>query len=342
MFKNPFSTRASLSRPIAVSMGEPAGIGVECALKTWAARKKHALQPFFILGDPAHLQAQAKLFGLHIPLHEILRVEETLSVFAQALPVLPLHLHTPSKPGAPDPANGSPVIDSIRKATELTLKGEAVAMVTLPIHKSVLYQSGFQFPGHTEFLAELCKAPDTVMMLEVPELRVALTSVHLSLKEAIAKLSTARIVEKALIVDRSLRQFFGFSAPRIAVAGLNPHAGEQGAMGLEEIEIIIPAIEQLRARGVQVSGPHPPDTMFSAGVRETYDCALCHYHDQGLIPVKTLDFYGGINITLGLPILRTSPDHGTALDIAGQNKANPSSVIAALKRAVELAHGTHG
>ncbi|HVY12167.1 MAG TPA: 4-hydroxythreonine-4-phosphate dehydrogenase PdxA [Alphaproteobacteria bacterium] len=332
-----FTPRSLLDHPLAVSMGEPAGIGMECALKAWSARKSLALQPFFLLADPAHVREQARLLNMNVPLREITRPQEALSLFGKALPVMPIPLHAAAKPGSPDPANAGAVIESIRKATQLTQLGEAAALVTLPIQKSSLYHSGFRFPGHTEYLADLCNVSDTVMMLEVPGLRVTLSTVHLSLKEAVAKLSTDLIVKKAMISGRALQQAFNIPSPRVAVAGLNPHAGEEGAMGLEEIEIIIPAIEQLRAQGINATGPHAPDTLFHAGMRQTYDCAHCHYHDQGLIPVKTLDFYGGVNITLGLPILRTSPDHGTALNIAGQNKANPASVIAALKRAAQLA-----
>jgi 4-hydroxythreonine-4-phosphate dehydrogenase len=331
------STSPPLSRPIAVSMGEPAGIGVECALKAWHARKQYGLQPFFLIADPQNIKEQAKRLGLNTPLREIANPEEAIGAFSKTLPILPLSLQTHSTPGKPDPTNAGPVIESIRKATGFALKGQAAAVVTLPIHKNMLYQSGFSFPGHTEFLANLCQVPETVMMLEVTGLRVALSTVHLSLKDAIAKLSVPLIVSRAMIINQSLRNYFGIEKPRIALAALNPHAGENGAMGMEEIEIIMPAIKQLRSRGIEVTDPYPADSMFHAAMRNTYDCALCHYHDQGLIPIKTLDFFGGVNITLGLPILRTSPDHGTALDIAGQNKANPSSVINALKRASQLA-----
>jgi 4-hydroxythreonine-4-phosphate dehydrogenase len=331
------SASPPLSRPVAVSMGEPAGIGVECALKAWHARKKYGLQPFFLIADPQNIKEQTTRLGLNTPLREIANPEEAMGAFSKTLPILPLSLQTHSTPGELDPANAGPVIDSIRKATSFTLNGQATAVVTLPIHKSVLYQSGFIFPGHTEFLAELCKVPETVMLLETSGLRVALTTVHLSLKDALAKLSIPLIVSRAIIIDQSLRNFFGIEKPVIAMAALNPHAGENGVMGMEEIEIIMPAIKQLRSRGIEVTDPYPADSMFHAAMRNTYDCALCHYHDQGLIPIKTLDFFGGVNITLGLPILRTSPDHGTALDIAGQNKANPSSVINALKRASQLA-----
>ncbi len=337
MIAHLFQRGDGLDKPIAVSMGEPAGIGAECALKAWGARKHAGLPPFFLIADPAHIQTQARLLGLNVPIREIASPYEAMNVFSKALPVLPLALHAAVKPGAPDPANGPAVIESIRKGAALAQCGEASALVTLPIQKSVLYHSGFTFPGHTEFLAELCQVPETVMMLEVPGLRVTLSTVHVSLKEAVSKITAALIVSRVSITATAMRQFFGLPQPRIAIAGLNPHAGEEGAMGLEEIEIIQPAIEQLRAKGFAVSGPHSADTLFHAGMRKTYDCAHCHYHDQGLIPIKTLDFYGGVNITLGLPIIRTSPDHGTALNIAGQNKANASSVIAALKRAAQLA-----
>jgi 4-hydroxythreonine-4-phosphate dehydrogenase len=332
-----FSSKPQLpDKPVAVSMGEPAGIGPECLLKAWAARKQQGLQPFFIIGDPAALAAEAKRIDMHLPIREISKPSEALGSFAKALPVYPLPLHVPTTPGAPDPVNAPAVIESIRLGAEFA-KNEAAALVTLPIHKSVLYHSGFNFPGHTEFLGEICGGVETVMMLEVQGLRVVLTTVHISLKEAVALITTPRIVSRALITANALKQSFGLENPRIAIAGLNPHAGEEGAMGLEEIEIIQPAIDQLKAKGVNASGPHSADTLFHAGMRVKYDCAHCHYHDQGLIPIKTLDFYGGVNITLGLPIIRTSPDHGTALNIAGQNKANALSTIVALSRASQLA-----
>lgn len=328
-------TTQKISKPIVFSMGEPAGIGSECLLKTWALRG--GLPPFFVVGDAAHYKEQAKNLRLSVPIQEIKTPEEASAVFTEALPVLHMPLNDAVKAGTPAPSNAAVVLESIKVATQTVLDGKAQALVTLPIHKSTLYHSGFQFAGHTEFLTSLCNTnKPTVMMLEVQGLRVALSTVHVSLKDAIEKITTSLIVNNGLTVERSLRNMFGISKPRLAVAALNPHAGEQGALGLEEIEIIEPAIEQLKSRGLHVTGPHPADTLFHARMRETYDCALCLYHDQGLIPIKTLDFYGGVNITLGLPIVRTSPDHGTAFDIAGKGLANPESTIAALKRAHEL------
>jgi 4-hydroxythreonine-4-phosphate dehydrogenase len=328
----------SSAKPIALSMGEPSGIGIECLLKSWQAREEEKLPPFFVVADADDVARQAKHLRLSVPTRVIAHPEEAASVFQDALPILPLKLNSKVTFGKPDPANAALVQDSIKIATELVIAKKALALVTLPIHKSTLYHSGFAFAGHTEYLASLCNSTkSTVMMLEVPGLRVALSTVHLSLKDALEKISTNLITGHALVVERALRQMFSIEKPRLAVAALNPHAGEQGALGLEEIEIITPAIEQLRERGIQVTGPHPADTMFHEAMRATYDCAICLYHDQGLIPIKTLDFHGGVNITLGLPIVRTSPDHGTAFDIAGRGKANAASVIRAIKRAEMLA-----
>lgn len=325
-------------KPISVSMGEPAGIGAEVLFKSWLARHSQNIPPFFLVGDPDFTQKQAKALGMNVPVQSIAHPSEANALFARALPVLTLTLNTDVKPGVADPANASAVLDSIKIATKCVLDGDASAIVTLPIHKSTLYQSGFGFAGHTEFLTDLCNTTKaTVMMLEIDSLRVALSTIHVSLKDAIGKISTSLIVNQTLTVERSLRHMFGIKKPRIAIAAFNPHAGEHGAMGLEEIEIIIPAVEQLQERGIDVKGPYPADTMFHKNARAQYDCAICLYHDQGLIPIKTLDFHGGVNITLGLPIVRTSPDHGTAFDIAGKGIADPASLIAALKRAQELA-----
>jgi 4-hydroxythreonine-4-phosphate dehydrogenase len=325
-------------KPIAISMGEPAGIGIECLFKAWQKRAALDLEPFFVIADPVNLQFQAKSLGMNINLSVIEAPAQSLQAFASALPVLPLTLKHPIEPGKPDPANASLVLESIKVAAEFALSGDVSAVVTLPIHKSTLYQSGFHFAGHTEYLASLCNSTkSTVMMLEVPGLRVALCTVHLSLKDALGKISTNLIVNNALTVDKALKNMFGIERPRLAMAALNPHAGENGALGLEEIEIIQPAVEQLVERGLRIVGPLPADTLFHKEAREQYDCALCLYHDQGLIPVKTLDFHGGVNITLGLPIVRTSPDHGTAFDIAGKGKASPESLINALRRASEIA-----
>ncbi len=334
----PQSRTIQNQKPISISMGEPAGIGIECLFKSWLARDAQSLPPFFLVGDVEFTNAQAKALRLSVPVQSITHPSEANAVFAKALPVYPLQLNADVKPGQADPANASAVLDSIKLATQFVLDGEASAIVTLPIHKRTLYQSGFSFPGHTEYLTSLCDTTKaTVMMLEIEGLRVALSTIHVSLKDAIGKITTSLIVNQALTVERAMRHMFGIARPRLAVAALNPHAGEHGAMGLEEIEIITPAIEQLSERGISVTGPHPADTMFHAKARAQYDCAICLYHDQGLIPIKTLDFHGGVNITLGLPIVRTSPDHGTAFDIAGKGVADPASLIAAIKRAQELA-----
>ncbi|NDE90145.1 MAG: 4-hydroxythreonine-4-phosphate dehydrogenase PdxA [Alphaproteobacteria bacterium] len=324
-------------KPISISMGEPAGIGAECLFKSWLARRTFNLPAFFLVGDAKFTAKQARALHLPVPIKAIAHPSEADAVFDHALPVYALPLNADVKPGMADPSNASVVLDSIKIATGFVLSGDASAIVTLPIHKSTLYQSGFSFPGHTEYLASLCNSTKaTVMMLEIEGLRVALCTIHVSLKDAIGKITTSLIVNQTLTVERAMRHMFGIQKPRIAIAALNPHAGEQGAMGLEEIEVITPAVEQLKERGINVSGPYPADTMFHPGARAQYDCAICLYHDQGLIPIKTLDFHGGVNITLGLPIVRTSPDHGTALDIAGKGVADPASLIAALKRAENL------
>lgn len=325
-------------KPISISMGEPAGIGAECLFKAWLARNEQNLPPFFLVGDAEFTENQAEDLRLNIPIQLITHPSQANSIFDKALPVYDLKLNTHVKPGLADPANASTVLESIKIATQFVLDDTASAIVTLPIHKSTLYQSGFNFPGHTEYLTSLCNSTKaTVMMLEIEGLRVALSTIHVSLKDAIGKITTSLIVNQALTVDRAMRHMFGIAKPRLAMAALNPHAGEHGAMGLEEIEIIAPAVEQLRERGITVTGPHPADTMFHTKARAQYDCAICLYHDQGLIPIKTLDFHGGVNITLGLPIVRTSPDHGTAFDIAGKGVADPASLIASIKRANELA-----
>lgn len=331
-------TDNATQKPLAVSMGEPAGIGMECLYKAWLQRSTLKLPPFFVIADPTNMQQQANALGMDIKIGVIGDAEEASALFADRLPVIPLALKKPVSFGKPHPENATLVLESIKQGVEYVQNNIASALVTLPIHKSTLYQSGFHFAGHTEYLASLCNTQkSTVMMLEIPELRVALSTVHLSLKEAINSINASHITAQARVVERALRDMFGIDKPRIAVAALNPHAGEGGAMGLEEIEILEPAIENLRERGMAISGPRPADTLFHKAARASYDCALCLYHDQGLIPIKTLDFYGGVNITLGLPIVRTSPDHGTAFDIAGLNRANPESLIRAIKRAAELA-----
>ena len=259
-------------------------------------------------------------------------------MFRDALPVLPVRLAVPARPGQPDAKNAAAVVASIERATDLAVRGLAGAVVTNPINKAALYDAGFAYPGHTEFLAALTGAVGKqIMMLVSPALRVVPVTVHASLRRSIEMITSERIVAAARTTEAALRLEFGIATPRLAIAGLNPHAGEQGALGDEETTIIGPAIDELRSDGMDVSGPWPPDTMFTGSARARYDVAICMYHDQALIPLKTLDMTHGVNVTLGLPIVRTSPDHGTAYDIAGKGIADPSSLIAALELAAELA-----
>jgi len=324
--------------PLAVTMGEPAGIGGELTIKAWVERRED-LPPFVAFDDPDRLSALASHLGLKLPI----RVTETdAASFRDALPVSPVRLAAPSVPGRLDPANGNAVIASIRLAVEAAQAGRVAGVVTNPIHKANLYAAGFQHPGHTEFLAALTGRPgQEVMMLAGEGLRVVPVSIHESLAKAVAGLDGRRIERIATATAAALRRDFGLERPRLAIAGLNPHAGESGALGREEIEIIQPAIERLRAAGIAVLGPMPPDTMFHAEARARYDAAVCMYHDQALIPLKTLDFHGGVNVTLGLSIVRTSPDHGTALDIAGTGTARIDSFVAALRLAATIAANRH-
>ena len=320
--------------PLALTLGDPAGIGSEIALAAWASGR--VTQPFFLIGDPAHLGPLATRAG--VPLAEIASPEAAAALFARALPVLPLTLPAAAPPGRPDPANAPAVVAAIDRAVALVQAGAAAAVVTNPINKKALKDgTGFRFPGHTEYLAHLGGVARPVMMLVSPELRVVPVTIHIALAEVPGALTAELIEETARITAQALIRDFGIARPRLAVAGLNPHAGEQGAMGREEIEIIAPALERLRGEGLEISGPLPADTMFHAQARARYDVALTMYHDQGLIPLKALDFARGVNVTLGLPFIRTSPDHGTAYDIAGTGQADPTSLIEALNLAAEMA-----
>ncbi len=315
-------------------MGEPAGIGAEIAAGAWAALR--ASGPAFALIDDG-----GRNFG--VPVARIDRPAQAAAAFPTALPVLHRPLAAPARPGHPDAANAPAVIAAIEQAVALVKGGQAAAMVTNPIQKSALYAAGFRHPGHTEFLAELDgSATPPVMMLACPQLRVVPITIHEPLAQAIARLTPALIIEHARITAAALRRDFGIAQPRLAIAGLNPHAGEAGTIGREEITIVAPAIAALRAEGIDARGPMPPDTMFTALARPGYDAAICLYHDQALIPIKTLDMHGGVNVTLGLSFIRTSPDHGTALDIAGSGRADPASLIAALRMAAELARHRFG
>lgn len=314
-------------------MGEPAGIGGEIFLKTWAALRSGAV-PFFIIADADWLGR----IDRSLPLVRISAPEEANAAFSSGAPVLHLPLARPALPGRPDVANAPAVLGAIERAVAFAMEGRAAGVVTNPIQKSSLYDAGFRHPGHTEWLAELTGAAGPpVMMLACAGLRVVPVTVHLALARAIAMLTTAAIVETARLTARALATDFGIAAPRLAIAGLNPHAGEGGAMGREEQDLIAPAVAALRRDGIAARGPLPPDTMFSPRARAGYDAAICMYHDQALIPLKTLDMDGGVNITLNLPVVRTSPDHGTALDIAGRDRADPGSLIAAIWMASEIA-----
>ncbi len=309
-------------------MGDPAGIGPEIAGKAWHLLRRTGPE-FICIADPGEL-------GRHAPI-EIVPTPNTAS-FAEKLPILPVYLVASPKPGHPDPAAAPAIIESIVRAVRLAQTGAAAGIVTNPIAKSVLTRAGFPHPGHTEFLAHLTGVPGReIMMLVSPELRVVPVTIHCALREALARLTTEAILHAARTTHAALRQDFGIAAPRLAVAGLNPHAGEDGTMGSEEHTLIAPAIQTLQAEGIRATGPHSPDTLFTPQARPGYDAAICHYHDQALIPLKTLDMWNGVNVTLGLPIVRTSPDHGTAFDIAGQGRANPASLIAALRLADAIA-----
>lgn len=333
--------------PVALTMGEPAGIGGELTLKAWLRRAEDmpavvaptvSAPTFFAIDDPGRLSALAARLGLAVPVTTITDAAEAHAVFPDALPVLPQPLVMPVEPGQPAPANTASVRASIARAVELAQSGAASAVVTNPIHKGVMYQGGFRFPGHTEFLAHLLGlSGNEVMMLACPSLKVVPVTIHVALTEAVRTLSRAQIVATGLATAHALRVDFGIAQPRLAVAGLNPHAGENGAMGREEIDMIAPAVAELRAAGIDAFGPLPPDTMFHGAARARYDAALCMYHDQALIPLKTLGFDEGVNITLGLPIVRTSPDHGTAFELAGTGTASETSLMAALAMAAEIA-----
>ena len=323
--------------PLAMTMGDPAGIGPELALAAWRDRTPEA--PFVVFAAPGILAAAARRAGLAVPIIET-DPAGAGAAFPAGLPVVPLKSAVEDAPGRPNPANAAATIESIERAVEAVRHGQARALVTNPIAKATLYQAGFKHPGHTEYLGELARAWGApafpVMMIWSETLKVVPVTIHIPLAEAPTALTAELIIRTARIVDRDLRVRFGVARPRLALAGLNPHAGEGGAMGREEITIIKPAIEALKAEGIDAVGPLPADTMFHARARARYDVALTMYHDQGLIPVKTLAFDEGVNVTLGLPFIRTSPDHGTAFDIAGKGIANPASLIAALRLADRL------
>jgi len=323
--------------PIAVTQGDPSGIGPELALKAYAQRRSHDLPPFFLLSDSTFIARVAANLALEIEI-ENTDAAHASDVFSRALPVVDINCKVAGVPGSPDPADARATMNSIERAVECVAKGEARAVVTSPIAKSILYKAGFKHPGHTEFLGELAHRHyggdhRAVMMLWSQELATVPLTIHIALSDAPKRLTRELIVETGEIVARDLQTRFHIQQPRLAFAGLNPHAGEDGALGHEEIEIIAPAIAELRARGIDAAGPFPADTMFHAAARAKYDVALCPTHDQALIPIKTLAFERGVNVTLGLPFVRASPDHGTAFDIAGKGIADPTSLIEAIKLA---------
>lgn len=320
--------------PLAVALGDPAGIGPEIAAKAWDARGQYGLAPFFAVGDRRSIQAVWS--G---PLELISSPDEAADCFGKALPLIQIEDTGPILPGKPDLAGARCALDSLELASGLARSPMVGGLVTGPVAKSQLYAIGFAHPGQTEFVAERCgiASANAVMMLAGPTLRAVPITTHMPLREVADFVTVDLIVAKARATDRGLARNFGIERPRLAIAGFNPHAGERGAIGREEIELIIPAIEILRAEGIDIVGPLAADTMFHARARAQYDCALCLYHDQALIPLKTLHFDEGVNMTLGLPIVRTAPDHGTAFEIAGQNRANPGAMIAAIALAAEAA-----
>jgi 4-hydroxythreonine-4-phosphate dehydrogenase len=314
--------------PIALTIGEPAGIGPELAVRAWEALRGDV--PFFLIGDPAHLPDGTDWVEIAAP--------DEVSAKGSALPVLVHAFEGPRSPGVPQGPQAKGVVAVIERAVSLAASGKAGGLCTLPIHKQALQVGAdFGFPGHTEFLAHLCDCTDVVMMLASPLLRVVPVTIHIPLAQVTKTLTADLLKTRIRITHVALRDQFGIDHPRLAVAGLNPHAGEGGHIGRDEIDLIIPTLDALRAEGIHLIGPLSADTMFHAAARDSYDAAICMYHDQALIPIKTLDFDRGVNVTLGLPIIRTSPDHGTAFDIAGTGKANPASTIEALRMAWSLA-----
>jgi 4-hydroxythreonine-4-phosphate dehydrogenase len=328
-------------RALALTIGEPAGIGCDIALAAWTMRRERDIPPFYLVADPGHVAARAKGIGIDVPLAAA-TPEDAAAQFDAALPVVAIAERATAAPGRPDDSSAAVSLASIRRAVRDVIEGRASAIVTNPIAKAVLYRAGFSDPGHTEYLARLAKeilgvTATPVMMLWSQDLAVVPVTIHVPLRTVPDLLTSELIVDTARIVARDLVRRFGIKTPRLAIAGLNPHAGEDGLLGDEEIRVIRPAIAQLTELGIAARGPLPADTLFHAGARSTYDAALCMYHDQALVAIKTLAFEEAVNVTLGLPFIRTSPDHGTAFDIAGTGTANPESLIASLKLAARLA-----
>ncbi|MBB4289279.1 4-hydroxythreonine-4-phosphate dehydrogenase [Rhizobium leguminosarum] len=329
------------SRPLALSQGDPAGIGPDITLMAWLRRRELGLPPFFLIGDPGVLALRARQLNLAVTIRETDRASEAAGMFGDALPVMTVPVGIEVVAGEPHAATAKGTIAAIEKAVSLVIDGEALAVVTNPIAKAVLYEAGFRFPGHTEFLADLAaratgKPVTPVMMLSGPKLRAIPVTIHIPIRDVPQALTRELIVDTCRIAHEDLRQRFGIEAPRLAVAGLNPHAGEDGTIGKEDEDVIRPAIERLRDEGIDAIGPLPADTMFHDEARTRYDVAVCMYHDQALIPAKALGFDDSVNVTLGLPFVRTSPDHGTAFGIAGKGLAREQSLVAALKLAAQL------
>ena len=334
--------RGATDKPIAVTMGDPAGIGPEITLKAWSSRSVQQISPFVVYGDPHVFEQRARTLGLNVPVARVASLENIAAVFQTALPVIPFALAAPAEAGKPDSANAPAIISAIEHAVADTASGKVRAVVTNPIAKSVLYSARFGHPGHTEFLAALAakhwpgRRHQPIMMLASDGLRVVPLTIHVPIKDVPSLITRALIAEAVRITSAALVRDFGIEAPHIAICGLNPHAGEGGALGREEVETIAPAIRDLQSAGFAVTGPHAADTLFHESARRSYDAALAMYHDQALIPLKTLAFDQGVNITLGLPFVRTSPDHGTAFDIAASGCASAQSLINALNVADQM------
>ena len=326
--------------PLALTLGEPAGIGPDITFAAWRRRAEFGLAPFYLLTDPGFVARRAERIAPDVTI-AVVEPQAAGAAFETALPVVDIGVTVSAEPGHPDRSSAPAALTAIRRAVADVYRGVASAIVTNPIAKNVLYRSGFAEPGHTEYLGKLVEeatgvAVRPVMMLWSPELAVVPVTIHLALKEVVARLTTDLIVETGRIVARDLRDRFDIARPRIAIAGLNPHAGEDGALGDEDQTVVRPAVERLRSEGINARGPLPADSLFHEAARASYDVALAMYHDQALIPIKTLAFDHAVNVTLGLPFVRTSPDHGTAFDIAGTGRADPASLIAALQLAARL------
>ncbi len=327
--------------PLALTMGDPAGIGPEIALQCWLLRKSKGIPAFCYLGDATQIREIALRYAPHARIFEVSAISDAPDAFGSSFPVYNIPLSAPARPGLPDVQNASATLRAIDAGVAATLSGDACAVVTNPIAKHILQAAGFKHPGHTEYLGQLARdaghAATPVMMIAAPQLRVAPVTIHIPLHAVPAAITHDLIVSTARTIASALTDFFGIAQPRLAITGLNPHAGENGAMGTEERTIVEPAIATLRSQGILATGPHPADTLFHERARAAYDAVIAMYHDQALIPIKTLAFDEGVNVTLGLPFIRTSPDHGTAFDIAGTGRASPSSLIHALRLAHSMA-----